>query len=56
MLFELLVLSGAQVGSDWTTILKRRNEFRLELETNIQSQRTSPNNICMLHVSLNDLV
>ncbi|XP_078149751.1 DNA glycosylase superfamily protein [Carex rostrata] len=28
MLFELLVLSGAQVGSDWTTILKRRNEFR----------------------------
>ncbi|KAJ1691925.1 hypothetical protein LUZ63_016080 [Rhynchospora breviuscula] len=28
MLFELLVLSGAQVGSDWTTILKRRNELR----------------------------
>jgi len=29
MLFELLVLSGAQVGSDWTTILKKRQDFRL---------------------------
>ena len=28
MLFELLVLSGAQVGSDWTSILKKRQEFR----------------------------
>ncbi|CAI8607023.1 unnamed protein product [Vicia faba] len=28
MLFELLVLSGAQVGSDWTSILKKRHEFR----------------------------
>ena len=28
MLFELLVLSGAQVGSDWTSILKNREEFR----------------------------
>ncbi|KAJ6846815.1 uncharacterized protein M6B38_283410 [Iris pallida] len=28
MLFELLVLSGLQVGMDWTTILKKRNEFR----------------------------
>nr|XP_023901988.1 uncharacterized protein LOC112013834 [Quercus suber]POF20459.1 putative gmp synthase [glutamine-hydrolyzing] [Quercus suber] len=28
MLFELLVLSGAQVGSDWTTILKKRQDFR----------------------------
>ncbi|KAL5568782.1 hypothetical protein UlMin_025357 [Ulmus minor] len=28
MLFELLVLSGAQVGSDWTSILKKRREFR----------------------------
>ena len=28
MLFELLVLSGAQVGSDWTSILKKREEFR----------------------------
>ncbi|XP_054812901.1 uncharacterized protein LOC129313647 [Prosopis cineraria] len=28
MLFELLVLSGAQVGSDWTSILKRRHDFR----------------------------
>ncbi|KAJ6816140.1 uncharacterized protein M6B38_417350 [Iris pallida] len=28
MLFELLVLSGLQVGLDWTTILKKRNEFR----------------------------
>ncbi|KAG0483973.1 hypothetical protein HPP92_012057 [Vanilla planifolia] len=27
-LFELLVLSGFQVGMDWTTILKRRHEFR----------------------------
>lgn len=31
MLFELLVLTGAQVAMDWTTILKKRNEFRLEL-------------------------
>ncbi|KAG6522053.1 uncharacterized protein LOC122052537 [Zingiber officinale] len=29
MLFELLVLAGAQVGMDWTTILKKRNEFRV---------------------------
>lgn len=28
MLFELLVLSGAQVGSDWTSILKKRENFR----------------------------
>ncbi|XP_038970177.1 uncharacterized protein LOC103713352 isoform X2 [Phoenix dactylifera] len=28
MLFELLVLSGAQVGLDWTTILRKRNDFR----------------------------
>ncbi|XP_039015206.1 uncharacterized protein LOC120145449 isoform X1 [Hibiscus syriacus] len=28
MLFELLVLSGAQVGSDWTSILKKRQYFR----------------------------
>ncbi|KAM0952167.1 putative DNA-3-methyladenine glycosylase I [Dioscorea sansibarensis] len=28
MLFELLVLAGAQVGSDWTTILKKRQDFR----------------------------
>uniref|UniRef100_A0A1D1YPP6 DNA-3-methyladenine glycosylase 1 n=2 Tax=Anthurium amnicola TaxID=1678845 RepID=A0A1D1YPP6_9ARAE len=28
MLFELLVLAGAQVGLDWTTILKRREDFR----------------------------
>ncbi|KAJ3674823.1 hypothetical protein LUZ60_005439 [Juncus effusus] len=28
MLFELLALSGAQVGSDWTSILKKRNDFR----------------------------
>jgi 3-methyladenine DNA glycosylase Tag len=30
MLFELLVLSGAQVGSDWTSILKKRQDFRLD--------------------------
>ncbi|KAG6496294.1 hypothetical protein ZIOFF_044155 [Zingiber officinale] len=29
MLFELLVLTRAQVGMDWTTILKKRNEFRV---------------------------
>jgi len=29
MLFELLVLSGAQVGSDWTSTLKKRQDFRL---------------------------
>ncbi|KAG6475519.1 hypothetical protein ZIOFF_064744 [Zingiber officinale] len=29
ILFELLVLTGAQVGMDWTTILKKRNEFRV---------------------------
>ncbi|KAK4347697.1 hypothetical protein RND71_034036 [Anisodus tanguticus] len=28
MLFELLVLTGAQVGSDWTSVLKKRHEFR----------------------------
>ncbi|KAE8680332.1 hypothetical protein F3Y22_tig00111392pilonHSYRG00663 [Hibiscus syriacus] len=28
LLFELLVLSGAQVGSDWTSILKQRQDFR----------------------------
>ncbi|EOY14286.1 DNA glycosylase superfamily protein isoform 1 [Theobroma cacao] len=28
MLFELLVLSGAQVGSDWISILKKRQDFR----------------------------
>ncbi|XP_019198895.1 PREDICTED: uncharacterized protein LOC109192650 [Ipomoea nil] len=28
MLFELLVLTGAQVGSDWTTVLKKRQDFR----------------------------
>ncbi|XP_004517238.2 uncharacterized protein [Cicer arietinum] len=28
MLFELLVLSGAQVGSDWTSTLKKRLDFR----------------------------
>ncbi|KNA16467.1 hypothetical protein SOVF_088750 [Spinacia oleracea] len=28
MLFELLVLSGAQVGSDWTSILRRRQHYR----------------------------
>ncbi|KAF5729248.1 hypothetical protein HS088_TW21G01409 [Tripterygium wilfordii] len=28
MLFELLVLTGAQVGSDWTSVLKKRKSFR----------------------------
>lgn len=28
MLFEMLVLSGAQVGSEWTSILKKRQDFR----------------------------
>ncbi|KAF2302772.1 hypothetical protein GH714_007371 [Hevea brasiliensis] len=28
LLFELLVLSSAQVGSDWTSILKKRQDFR----------------------------
>jgi DNA-3-methyladenine glycosylase I len=28
MLFELLTLSGAQVGLDWTAILKRREDIR----------------------------
>lgn len=28
LLFELLVLTGAQVGSDWTTVLKKRQDFR----------------------------
>ncbi|XP_057811974.1 uncharacterized protein LOC131026211 [Salvia miltiorrhiza] len=28
MLFELLVLTGAQVGSDWTSVLKKRQDFR----------------------------
>ncbi|PIA37609.1 hypothetical protein AQUCO_03000282v1 [Aquilegia coerulea] len=28
LLFELLVLSGAQVGTDWTSILRKRQEFK----------------------------
>ncbi|KAG6537477.1 uncharacterized protein LOC122034594 [Zingiber officinale] len=28
MLFELLVMAGVQVGLDWTTILKKREEFK----------------------------
>ncbi|MCL7042698.1 hypothetical protein MKW94_023064, partial [Papaver nudicaule] len=28
LLFEMLVLSAAQVGSDWTSILKKRQDFR----------------------------
>ncbi|KAL4578189.1 hypothetical protein LXL04_014308 [Taraxacum kok-saghyz] len=28
LLFELLVLTGAQVGSDWTSVLKKRQRFR----------------------------
>ncbi|MQM11766.1 hypothetical protein Taro_044677 [Colocasia esculenta] len=28
MLFELLVLAGAQAGLDWTTILRKREEYR----------------------------
>ncbi|XP_058092488.1 uncharacterized protein LOC131238921 [Magnolia sinica] len=28
MLFELLVLTGAQVGMDWTFILRKRHDFR----------------------------
>ncbi|KAD3640465.1 hypothetical protein E3N88_29688 [Mikania micrantha] len=28
ILFELLVLTGAQVGSDWTSVLKKRQQFR----------------------------
>lgn len=28
LLFELLVLTGAQVGSDWTSVLRKRQEFR----------------------------
>ncbi|WOG85509.1 hypothetical protein DCAR_0104698 [Daucus carota subsp. sativus] len=28
LLFELLVLTGAQVGTDWTSVLKKRQEFR----------------------------
>ncbi|XP_047962384.1 probable GMP synthase [glutamine-hydrolyzing] [Salvia hispanica] len=27
-LFELLVLTGAQVGSDWTAVLKKRQDFK----------------------------
>ncbi|KAK1326581.1 hypothetical protein QJS10_CPA01g00602 [Acorus calamus] len=29
MLFELLVLTTLQVGSDWTTLLKKRSDFRV---------------------------
>ncbi|XP_016476977.1 uncharacterized protein LOC107798486 [Nicotiana tabacum] len=28
LLFELLVLTGAQVGSDWASVLKKRQDFR----------------------------
>ncbi|KAK6129422.1 hypothetical protein DH2020_036840 [Rehmannia glutinosa] len=28
LLFELLVLTGAQLGSDWTSVLRKRQDFR----------------------------
>ncbi|XP_058109906.1 uncharacterized protein LOC131253090 isoform X1 [Magnolia sinica] len=31
MLFELLVLTGAQVGMDWTSILRKCHDFRATL-------------------------
>jgi DNA-3-methyladenine glycosylase I len=30
LLFEMLTLSGVQVGADWTSILKRRHVYRFE--------------------------
>ncbi|KAI7737841.1 hypothetical protein M8C21_020175 [Ambrosia artemisiifolia] len=33
LLFELLVLTGAQVGSDWTSVLKKRQLFREAFST-----------------------
>lgn len=41
MLFELLVLSGAQVGSDWTSILKKRQDFRWSLTSVFPNQQQS---------------
>ncbi|XP_058077050.1 uncharacterized protein LOC131225527 isoform X2 [Magnolia sinica] len=32
MLFELLVLTGAQGGMDWTSILRKRHDFRFDAE------------------------
>ncbi|KVH87996.1 uncharacterized protein LOC112502726 [Cynara cardunculus var. scolymus] len=43
LLFELLVLTGAQVGSDWTSVLRRRQKFReafSEFEAEIVSKFT----------------
>ncbi|KAI3747243.1 hypothetical protein L6452_09696 [Arctium lappa] len=46
LLFELLVLTGAQVGSDWTSVLKKRQQFReafSEFEAEIVSKFTDKN-------------
>ncbi|KAJ9541405.1 hypothetical protein OSB04_027911 [Centaurea solstitialis] len=43
LLFELLVLTGAQVGSDWTSVLRKRQQFReafSEFEAEIISKFT----------------
>lgn len=43
LLFELLVLTGAQVGSDWTSVLRKRQQFReafSEFEAEIVSKFT----------------
>ncbi|XP_058077051.1 uncharacterized protein LOC131225527 isoform X3 [Magnolia sinica] len=47
MLFELLVLTGAQGGMDWTSILRKRHDFRnrrqLHRKTNcISGHRLQP--------------
>lgn len=43
LLFELLVLTGAQVGSDWTSVLKKRQEFGWVLSSQINLSFTKIN-------------
>jgi DNA-3-methyladenine glycosylase I len=36
LLFEMLTLSGVQVGADWTSILKKRHVYRFGTEQHLQ--------------------
>lgn len=40
MLFELVVLSGAQVGSDWSSVLRKRQDYR-EAFSNFDAETVS---------------
>ncbi|ESQ39545.1 hypothetical protein EUTSA_v10000945mg [Eutrema salsugineum] len=53
LLFELLVLTGAQVGSDWTSVLKRRNTFR-EAFSGFEAELVAEFNEKKIHSIVND--